>query len=96
MKLFKDTNGIVYSYPLDGSQDDLIGNKVAITQKEADAITQAKFAALGIPVIPAYVSQRVASYPSIGDQLDALWKGGAEADAMKAKIQAVKTKYPKA
>jgi hypothetical protein len=35
-------------------------------------------------------------YPLIGDQLDALWKGGAEAEAMKAKIQEVKAKYPKA
>ena len=34
-------------------------------------------------------------YPPIGDQLDALWKGGEEAAAMLAKVQAVKAKYPK-
>lgn len=43
----------------------------------------------------AYIAKRVAEYPPIGDQLDALWKGGAEAEAMLAKVQAVKQKYPK-
>ena len=42
-----------------------------------------------------YKSKRQAEYPSIGDQLDALWKGGDTAKAMLAQIQAVKTKYPK-
>jgi hypothetical protein len=42
-----------------------------------------------------YKYQRVAEYPSIGDQLDALWKGGDAAEEMLAKVQAVKTKYPK-
>jgi hypothetical protein len=43
----------------------------------------------------AYIFKRLEEYPSIGDQLDALWKGGAEAEAMLAKVQAVKQKYPK-
>jgi len=43
----------------------------------------------------AYKGKRVAEYPSIGDQLDALWKGGDAAAEMLAKVQAVKTKYPK-
>lgn len=43
----------------------------------------------------AYIEKRVAEYPSIGDQLDALWKGGDAAAEMLAKVQAVKTKYPK-
>jgi hypothetical protein len=34
-------------------------------------------------------------YPPIGDQLDALWKGGDAAAEMLAKVQAVKAKYPK-
>lgn len=42
-----------------------------------------------------YQRQRAAEYPSIGDQLDALWKGGEAAAAMLAQVQAVKTKYPK-
>jgi hypothetical protein len=43
----------------------------------------------------AYKAKRVAEYPPIGDQLDALWKGGDAAAEMLAKVQAVKTKYPK-
>jgi hypothetical protein len=42
-----------------------------------------------------YQRQRVAEYPPIGDQLDALWKGGDAAAEMLAKVQAVKNKYPK-
>jgi len=42
-----------------------------------------------------YKYNRVKEYPSIGDQLDALWKGGEAATEMLAKVQAVKTKYPK-
>jgi len=43
----------------------------------------------------AYARSRASEYPPIGDQLDALWKGGDEAAAMLAKVQAVKAKYPK-
>lgn len=43
----------------------------------------------------AYQQARAAEYPTIGDQLDALWKGGEAAAAMLAQVQAVKAKYPK-
>jgi hypothetical protein len=43
----------------------------------------------------AYKAKRVAEYPPIGDQLDALWKGGDAAAEMLATVQAVKAKYPK-
>lgn len=43
----------------------------------------------------AYRDQRKAEYPALGDQLDALWKGGDAAAAMLAQVEAVKTKYPK-
>ena len=42
-----------------------------------------------------YRSKRAKEYPPIGDQLDALWKGGAAAAEMLALVQAVKNKYPK-
>jgi hypothetical protein len=42
-----------------------------------------------------YRYQRRPEYPSIEDQLDALWKGGQAAEDMKAKVEAVKAKYPK-
>jgi hypothetical protein len=43
----------------------------------------------------AYKDLRAKEYPPIGDQLDALWKGGDAAAEMLAKVQAVKAKYPK-
>lgn len=48
------------------------------------------------PDVPDYYAKRRAEYPSLGDQLDALWKGGDAADAMIAKIAEIKAKYPKA
>ena len=43
----------------------------------------------------AYKSKRVQDYPSIGDQLDDLYHAGVFSEEMAARIQAVKTKYPK-
>ena len=43
----------------------------------------------------AYIDKRVAEYPPIGDQLDALFHAGVFPDDMADKIQAVKNKYPK-
>ena len=43
----------------------------------------------------AYIENRRKEYPPIGDQLDALWKGGDAAAEMLVKVQSVKSKYPK-
>lgn len=43
----------------------------------------------------AYARSRATEYPSIGDQLDALFHAGVFPEDMAAKIQAVKDKYPK-
>ena len=48
-----------------------------------------------LQAIEDYQAPRRAEYPSIGDQLDDLFKAGAFSDDMTAKIQAVKDKYPK-
>jgi hypothetical protein len=61
------------------------GNEVAYDKDAVQAYVDAH----------AYKAKRAAEYPPIGDQLDALWKGGAEAEAMLAKVQAVKQKFPK-
>lgn len=42
-----------------------------------------------------YQRLRSPEYPSIGDQLDALYKAGVFPEEMAAQIQAVKDKYPK-
>jgi len=43
----------------------------------------------------AYKQKRMFEYPSIGDQLDALFKAGVFPSDMAAQIQAIKDKYPK-
>jgi hypothetical protein len=43
-----------------------------------------------------YQRKRVLEYPSIGDQLDALFHAGVFPSNMAAQIQAIKDKYPKA
>jgi hypothetical protein len=42
-----------------------------------------------------YSVKRQRNYPAIGDQLDALWKGGDEAAAMKVIVDKVKSDNPK-
>jgi hypothetical protein len=42
-----------------------------------------------------YQRLRDMEYPSIGDQLDAIFKGGDAFTSMQAQVMAVKAKYPK-
>ena len=42
-----------------------------------------------------YRELRAKAYLPVGDQLDALWKGGADQAAMKAAIDKIKADYPK-
>jgi len=64
---------------------DVDGNPVAYDEAVVQAYIDAH----------SYIPKRVAEYPPIGDQLDALWKGGDAAAEMLATVQAVKAKYPK-
>ncbi len=93
MKLYKDTQNNVFGYEEDGSQDDLIGQKIQITKEEADALDlqrqQQQFNSL------SYVLKRQSNYPLIGDQLDALFHAGLFPEEMAKKIQAVKDQFPK-
>jgi hypothetical protein len=66
----------------------LPAGSVQITDEEAEALRPK-------PPEPTYAQKRAAEYPPIGDQLDALWKGGDAAAEMLVKVQAVKSKYPK-
>jgi hypothetical protein len=72
--------------------------QVPLTDAELADIAQAKAIqdAKNIELAKTqYQRDRASEYPPIGDQLDALWKGGDAATAMLAQVQAVKTKYPK-
>ena len=64
---------------------DAQGNEVSYDKAAVEAYVQAH----------SYIAKRQAEYPPIGDQLDALWKGGEAAAEMLAKVQAVKSKFPK-
>ena len=64
---------------------DAEGNPVAYDKDAVQAYVDAH----------AYIAKRQAEYPSIGDQLDALWKGGDAQAEMLAKVLAVKQKFPK-
>ena len=75
----------------------------SITWKDEHKTTISEAAAIGIEVArlqteynaQEYARLRANEYPPIGDQLDALWKGGDAAAEMLARVQAVKNKYPK-
>ena len=60
-----------------------------------DVVTVDLAAAQTLADSKAYVDQRVLEYPTIGDQLDALYHADAFPADMTAKIKAVKDKYPK-
>ena len=64
---------------------DADGNEVAYDKDAVQAYIDAH----------AYKAKRVQEYPSIGDQLDALYHAGLFPDEMAARIEAIKTKYPK-
>lgn len=61
------------------------GNKVEIDQALVNAWVDKD----------AYKMSRAREYPSIGDQLDALFHAGVFPPEMASKIQAIKDKYPK-
>jgi len=42
-----------------------------------------------------YKKDRVKKYPTVKDQLDALWKGGDDMEAMRQKFMAIKAEFPK-
>lgn len=44
---------------------------------------------------PDWAAKRRAAYPSLADQLDAIWKGGDAMEAMRQQVLAVKQRIPK-
>ena len=94
MKNYKDSNNNIYAYEEDGSQDHLIGNKIKITQEEANLIIQAKqekrHAALG------YAEKRTMEYKPIAEQLDMQYHDVQDGtETWLDHIKEVKAKYPK-
>ena len=94
MKFYKSQSNEVYAYEEDGSQDHLIpAEYVAIEKEEAEQINKLKADSLFQNM--SYQDKRRMAYPSIGDQLDALYQAGVFPPEMAAKIAEVKAKFPK-
>ena len=65
MKHYKDTNGDLFAYEEDGSQDHLIpADYVAITKAQFKSLTE---------YVPTYKDKRLSEYAQIGEQLDMLY-----------------------
>ena len=67
-------------------EDPLTGEKTTVDIEKGEIVR---------PDDPDYYAKRRAEYPPLAEQLDAVWKGGQAQADMLAKIQAIKTKYPK-
>jgi hypothetical protein len=94
MKHFIDSQGKLWAYEQDGSQDHLIGDKTPVTQEEMARIHAAQVQAAADAL--TYAQKRRAEYPPVNDYLDAVVKGDQAAIAAYiAACQAVKAKYPK-
>lgn len=94
MKYYKDTGNNIYAYELDGSQDHLIGNKIAITEEEVTNIHNQKNQDELNKL--TYSEKREAEYPDFKEYLDGIVKSDqAQIDKYIADCQAVKAKYPK-
>jgi rhodanese-related sulfurtransferase len=61
--------------------------------KDGNEVSYDKVAVQAYVDAHAYQDKRAAEYPSFADQFDTLYHGGY--DAWKAKIDAIKLKYPK-
>ena len=84
----------VFAYELDGSQDHLIRSDLVPINDADLANLKAQKQSEAFDAL-SYDKKRLSEYPPIGDQLDALFHAGVFPADMAAKIQAVKTKYPK-
>ena len=90
MRHYKDTNNNLFGFEENQTVPEGL---IEITVDECRQIAEQK-AQLDFQN-KLYSEKRIAEYPSIGDQLDALFHAGVFPAEMAAVIQAVKDKYPK-
>jgi len=69
----------------DNTAYDINGNEVSYDSDAVQTLVDSK----------AYIDSRRDEYPSIGDQLDMIFKAGLGGDEFQAAIQEIKDKYPK-
>ena len=88
MKHYKDTNGDLFAYEEDGSQDHLIpADYVAITEAQARSLTEC---------VLTYKDKRLEDYHSLNEQLDMLyWDQKNGTTIWQDHITEIKNKHPK-
>ena len=92
---FKLVNGVEVALSTT-EVDTLVANELAHNAKVADYLANHKYKDDRRNGTFDDSGKRLTDgYPEIGDQLDALWKGGEDQTAMKAKIDKVKADHPK-
>jgi hypothetical protein len=74
--------------------DDVYGGMVQLADGTFDLSDEVK-AANQAALATQYQRDRAAAYPSIGDQLDMIYRAGLGGDEFQAAIAAVKAEYPK-
>ena len=84
------TNKVVFRTLDNGGMESCLVSAIAEWLSEGNTPEPAD-----LPPAPTYQELRAAAYPPIGDQLDAMWKGGEPEAAMKQIILDVKAEYPK-
>jgi hypothetical protein len=94
MKHYISPDKVLYAFEEDGSQDHLIlPSYVLVNDEQAQehrkTQQQIEFDTM------SYAEKRKAEYPSIYEQLDALYHAGVFPEELAQKIKAVKEKYPK-
>ena len=88
--IVRNADGVVVRYGY--APDDM----VRLQAGSSETVEEGEYTPEQSPTIElTYAGKRAMAYPSITDQLDALWKGGEEMIAMQQKIMAVKAAYPK-
>lgn len=93
MPYFKDSENKLHWLDKGDNPADWLPHCTKITDQEAQLIIAANQAAMEASI--TYAQKRIAEYPSVGEQLDALFKAGLFPTEMAKKIQSVKDKYPK-
>jgi hypothetical protein len=90
-----DTPPLVVS--TDGTYDGIAWMDIAESKRPSREKVEAEIARIQTVVQPTdeYRKNRALSYPSIGDQLDALFHAGVFPPEMAQRIQSVKDEFPK-
>ena len=94
MKHYISPDNQLFAFESDGSQDHLIPSSYVFVdddkaQTHRETQQSVEFESM------SYAEKRRAEYPSIYEQLDALYHAGVFPEELANKIKAIKEKYPK-